>query len=117
MTPARWAAAVAAVHAAAAEAGRKEVGWRHGLHLWCGFGGSRDAARSAVAAAMEDLYQLPFARFEQYVPVGTPAEVAASLEPFIAAGCRHFNLVPVAGTVEESVDGTADVRARLATLP
>jgi len=67
-----------------------------------------------VSAAMEDLYRLPFDRFERYVPVGTPADAAAALAPYLAAGCRDFNIVPVASSVDESVTAVAEVRTLLA---
>jgi alkanesulfonate monooxygenase SsuD/methylene tetrahydromethanopterin reductase-like flavin-dependent oxidoreductase (luciferase family) len=113
VTPERWGAAVGEVEAAAATGGRTNVAWRHGLQVWCGFG-PRAAARAAVAASMEDLYRLPFDRFERYVPVGTPADAAAALAPYLAAGCRDFNVVPVASSVEESVTAVAEVRTLLA---
>ncbi len=115
-TPERWAASVGEVEATAAAAGRTDVAWRHGLQVWCGFGPG-GAARAAVAAAMEDLYRLPFDRFERYVPVGTPADAAAALAPYVAAGCRDFNLVPVASSVDESVAAVAEVRTLLAAAP
>ena len=83
------------------------------MQVWCGFGPSHERARERVASAMEELYRLPFARFERYVPAGPPAEVAGALAKYVAAGCRRFNLVPVAPTVEESVDGVAEVRSLL----
>ena len=113
VTPERWAASVDEVEAAAAAAGRSDVAWRHGLQVWCGFG-PRGVARTAVSAAMEDLYRLPFDRFERYVPVGTPADAAAALAPYLEAGCRDFNIVPVASSVDEGVTAVAEVRTLLA---
>jgi len=113
VTPERWAASVGEVEAAAAAAGRTDVSWRHGLQVWCGFG-SHGAARAAVAAVMADLYRVPFERFERYVPVGSPADAAAALAPYVAAGCRDFNVVPVASSVDESVAAVAEVRTLLA---
>jgi hypothetical protein len=113
VTPERWAAGAASVESTAAELGRTAVEWCHGLQVWCGLDASRDRARERVAAAMEELYRVPFSRFERYVPAGPPAEVAGALAPYVAAGCRRFNLVPVAATVEESVDGVAEVRSLL----
>ncbi len=111
VTPARWSGAVEAVEAAAASGGRDGVEWGHGLQVWCGFGPG-----AGVAEVMERLYRLPFERFARYVPVGSPADVADALAPYMAAGCRNFNLIPVAATVEESVDGAAEVRSLLADL-
>jgi alkanesulfonate monooxygenase SsuD/methylene tetrahydromethanopterin reductase-like flavin-dependent oxidoreductase (luciferase family) len=111
VTPTRWAGAVEAVEAAAASGGREGVEWGHGLQVWCGFGPG-----AGVAEVMEGLYRLPFERFARYVPAGSPADVADALAPYVAAGCRNFNLIPVAATVEESVDGVAEVRSLLADL-
>ena len=66
------------------------------MHVWCGFGGSTTTARSRLAAVMEAFYRTPFGKFERYCPCGTPAEVAAGLRPYLDAGCRSFNLIPVA---------------------
>jgi alkanesulfonate monooxygenase SsuD/methylene tetrahydromethanopterin reductase-like flavin-dependent oxidoreductase (luciferase family) len=115
VTPERWAEMVAAVERAAPGDGRGRAERWHGLQCWCGFGATHAAARAAVAAAMEDLYRLPFQRFEPYVPLGGPADVAAALAPYVAAGCRHFNIVPIAPTVEESVDHVAELRTLLAS--
>ncbi|HVM64968.1 MAG TPA: LLM class flavin-dependent oxidoreductase [Acidimicrobiales bacterium] len=115
VTPERWAEAVATVEQAALDGGRGGAPRWHGLQCWCGFGATYDAARGAVAAAMEGLYRVPFERFERYVPLGAPADVAAALAPYVAAGCRHVNIVPVAPTVEESVDHVAELQSLLAT--
>lgn len=113
VSPRRWAEAVAVVEAVAAGEGRTDVEWCHGLQAWCGFGSQAGDARARVAAAMEDLYRLPFERFERYVLCGRPADVAEALEPYVVAGCRDINLVPVAASVEESVDAVAEVRQLL----
>jgi len=62
---------------------------------------------------MEDFYQTPFAKFERYCPCGTPDEIAASLQPYVDAGCRSFNLIPLADSQELAIEGTATVRAAL----
>ncbi len=113
VSPDRFRDVAGAVEAEAADAGRTGVTWQHGVQAWCGFAPTRDQARSRVAAAMEELYQLPFERFERYVPWGTPEDVASALEPYVAAGCGDFNLVPVAPSVEESIEGVAAVRELL----
>ncbi len=48
---------------------------------------------------MEDAYALPFERFERYVPYGPPGAVAEALAPYLAEGCRRFNLVPEGTTL------------------
>jgi alkanesulfonate monooxygenase SsuD/methylene tetrahydromethanopterin reductase-like flavin-dependent oxidoreductase (luciferase family) len=84
------------------------------MNVWCGFGTTRDAARSALASAMTSLYQLPFEAFERYSPYGTPEEVADFLRGYTDAGCSVFNLIPAAGDYETAVAGVAEVRRLLA---
>jgi hypothetical protein len=62
---------------------------------------------------MQRSYQLPFERFERYVPCGTPDDVAASLVPFLGCGCRHFNVVPEGYDLEHSIAAVAAVKTRL----
>jgi alkanesulfonate monooxygenase SsuD/methylene tetrahydromethanopterin reductase-like flavin-dependent oxidoreductase (luciferase family) len=70
-------------------------------------------AKERVAAAMEDLYRIPFARFERFTPYGTPEEVAAFFRPYVAAGARHFNISAQTASWEEAVEGVAEVRRLL----
>ena len=46
-------------------------------------------------------------------PVGSPAEVAEAVRPYLAAGATHVNLAPVSAAIEEAVDGVAEVRRLL----
>ena len=87
--------------------------WQHGMHVWCGLGGSAATARSRLAAVMEALYRTPFGKFERYCPCGTPPQVAAGLRPYLDAGCRSFNLIPVADSERAAIEGAAEVRALL----
>jgi alkanesulfonate monooxygenase SsuD/methylene tetrahydromethanopterin reductase-like flavin-dependent oxidoreductase (luciferase family) len=113
VSPQRFAAARARVESIAAAAGRAGVDWQHGLQVWCGFAGSREAALPALAGALEDFYKLPFERFARYAPAGTPDEVARALRPYAEAGCRNLNLIPIARDSDEAVDAVAEVRRRL----
>jgi alkanesulfonate monooxygenase SsuD/methylene tetrahydromethanopterin reductase-like flavin-dependent oxidoreductase (luciferase family) len=63
---------------------------------------------------MEALYRIPFARFERYCPCGTPEQVAAGLRPYLDAGCRSFNLIPVADSGQAAIEGADAVRKELA---
>jgi alkanesulfonate monooxygenase SsuD/methylene tetrahydromethanopterin reductase-like flavin-dependent oxidoreductase (luciferase family) len=83
------------------------------MHVWCGFGTSPDAVRPGLAAAMEGFYRVPFGKFERYCPCGTPEQVAARLRPYVEAGCRSFNLIPVADSEQAAIDGADAVRAVL----
>ncbi len=108
-TPARFRDAVGEVEGHAADAGRGDVAWRHGLQVWCGFAADRAAARPLIANAMERLYKLPFEKFERYSPYGTVDDVAEALIPFVDAGCRDINVIACAAGPEEATAGVAGV--------
>ena len=108
-TPAGYAESIATVEAIARDAGRTGVAWRHGLQVWCGFADSPASARPLIADAMESLYRTPFPKFEKYTPYGTPEDVANRLRPYLAAGCREFNMIPVAADPDEAIAGVAEV--------
>ena len=112
-TPARYLEAIAQVEAHAAEAGRRDVAWRHGLQVWCGFGADKASAREPLAKAMETLYKTPFEKFERYSPYGTPADVAAELAPFVEAGCRDINIIAAAASPEAATEAVAETRRLL----
>jgi alkanesulfonate monooxygenase SsuD/methylene tetrahydromethanopterin reductase-like flavin-dependent oxidoreductase (luciferase family) len=112
-SPARCAEAIQAVEQHGAEAGRTDVGWRHGMTFWCGFGTDRAEARGRVAPAMEGLYRTPFDDFERYIPHGTAQDVAEFVAPFVDAGCTTLNFIPFAGSDEESIDAVAETRKLL----
>ncbi len=113
VSPSRYADATARIAAFAADAGRVVLRWRHGMHVWCAFGDSAATARSRLAASMENFYQTPFGKFERYCPCGTPEEVAAGLQAYVDAGCRSFNLIPLADSEELAIAGADAVRAAL----
>jgi alkanesulfonate monooxygenase SsuD/methylene tetrahydromethanopterin reductase-like flavin-dependent oxidoreductase (luciferase family) len=112
-TPERYAERVAFVEAAAREAGRADVAWRHGLQPWVGFGRDGAKAAAAVGPAMEALYRVPFERFARYTPCGTPEEVAKQLRQYVEVGCRSFNVAAHAGSWEEAVEALGEVRRLL----
>ena len=112
-SPERFQRSIATVEGHAADAGRVEVAWRHGLHLWCGFDDSPATARPRLAQAMERLYRTPFEKFERWAPYGPADVVADALTPFVDAGCRDFNLIPVAGSTDDAVASVAEVRRLL----
>jgi alkanesulfonate monooxygenase SsuD/methylene tetrahydromethanopterin reductase-like flavin-dependent oxidoreductase (luciferase family) len=113
VSPGRYADAVTRISQYASDADREVSRWQHAMHVWCGFGTEAQAARSRLAAAMEDFYQTPFSKFERYCPCGTPQDVAASLQPYVDAGCRSFNLIPLADSQEAAIEGADAVRAAL----
>ena len=113
VSPARYADATGLIDKYADGAGRAVAGWEHGMHVWCGFGESPEAARPGLAAAMEAFYRVPFGKFERYCPCGMPEQVAAGLRPYAEAGCRSFNLIPVADGEQAAIEGAAAVRVLL----
>ena len=118
----RFAEAVEAVAAHAKEAARPGVEWRHGMTFWCAFGPDPARAKAQVAPVMEGFYRLPFGSFERYVPVGTPADVAEQVAPYVEAGCTTFNFIPFAArdgaaSDEAGIDAVAEVRQALGLSP
>lgn len=109
----RYAAAVEMAAEEADRARRGEVAWQHGMQVWCGIGATREAAREQVSTAMERMYRLPFASFERYVPYGTAAEIAETLQGYVEIGCRSFNLVPCAADPSEAIAGASEIRRLL----
>ncbi len=113
VSPGRYATAVELIAKYAADEGRPVPRWEHGMHVWCGLGASAATARARLGAVMEAFYQIPFGKFERYCPCGSPEEIAASLQPYIEAGCRSFNLIPVADSERAAIEGTDAVRTAL----
>jgi alkanesulfonate monooxygenase SsuD/methylene tetrahydromethanopterin reductase-like flavin-dependent oxidoreductase (luciferase family) len=113
VSPRRFSEAIGLIEAAATEARRDGVRWRHGLQLWASFGASRAEARQRLSRIMEGAYGLPFERFERYAPCGPPVAIAESLGPYLAVGCRSFSFVPVAASLEYAMEALAEVKALL----
>jgi alkanesulfonate monooxygenase SsuD/methylene tetrahydromethanopterin reductase-like flavin-dependent oxidoreductase (luciferase family) len=113
VSPQRYAAACEEIAAFARAAGREVASWRHGLHVWCGFGADRDSARRRLAGEMESLYGVPFEKFERYCPYGSPDDVADALRPYLAAGCRSVNLIATAESSAAALAGAVAVRELL----
>ena len=113
-SPKRFASVVDQV-SSIAEAAREAPapGWSHGLQVWVGLDETADAARARLAGRMEAMYRTPFERFERYSPFGSPAAIAEALAPYVEAGCRSFNIMPVAASTEASIDGIAEIAERL----
>ncbi|MCP3915173.1 MAG: LLM class flavin-dependent oxidoreductase [bacterium] len=85
----------------------------HGLQIWVGIDDDRDKAREYLALGMEDFYKTPFAAFEKYSPYGSPDDVAAFLRPYRDAGCRLFNIMPLAGSEATGIEAVAEIRRLL----
>jgi len=108
----RYGQVVEQIETEAAGAGRAGVDWRHGLNVWCGLAGSREAARPHVAEGMQGFYRIPFESFEKWSPYGTPEDVAEFLAPYLDAGCSEINLIPQGPHAEQVMHDAGEV-ARL----
>jgi alkanesulfonate monooxygenase SsuD/methylene tetrahydromethanopterin reductase-like flavin-dependent oxidoreductase (luciferase family) len=113
VSPERFANAVAEVAEVAGSAGRAEIDWQHGMTVWCGFGQDRADGEGVVSRVMEGLYGVPFAKFDRYVPRGTPADVADALRPYVEAGCRTFNLLAQSTDRRDTAGAVGEVRRLL----
>jgi alkanesulfonate monooxygenase SsuD/methylene tetrahydromethanopterin reductase-like flavin-dependent oxidoreductase (luciferase family) len=112
-SPDRFATGIKIVEEEAERLGRGPVPWSHGMVIWCGFGRTRHAARPALAAEIEQLYQLPFERFVRYCPYGTPEDVAESLAAYVHAGCPSLSLISCADSLDEAIEATGAVKRLL----
>ncbi len=83
----------------AGDAGRDPSLLTPALQLWCQLDFDEDAARAAIAPAIERMYRTPYERFERYCIAGGPERWIERLGEFIDAGVRHFNLVFAGGSV------------------
>ncbi|MGH1488816.1 MAG: LLM class flavin-dependent oxidoreductase [Acidimicrobiales bacterium] len=113
-SPRRFAEAVALAETTAADAGRTDVPWQHGLQLWLGVGDNAEEGQRYVADAMERFYKLPYAAFAKYTPCGTPAEIVEFLKPYIEAGATTFNLTTVGATPEIELEASTEISSLLA---
>jgi alkanesulfonate monooxygenase SsuD/methylene tetrahydromethanopterin reductase-like flavin-dependent oxidoreductase (luciferase family) len=85
----------------------------HGLQIWVGVDDDAERAKQRLARGMEDFYKTPFRAFEKYSPWGTPQQIAAFLRPYRDAGCRLFNIMPVAGSEAVGIEAVAEIRRAL----
>ena len=108
----RYAESIAIFNQAAEEA-KRDVRADHGIQLWVGVGKDRTEAASFVGPAMEGFYRVPFEKFSRYTPHGTVDDIVDFLAPYLEAGCRHFNLTPVASTAEAGIEVIGEVGERL----
>lgn len=113
VSPGRYAAVVEQVRDEAAVGGRDPAGFEHGLNVWCGFAGTREAARAHLSTGMEDFYRIGFESFERYSPYGTPDDVAEFLAPYVRSGCSAFNVIPCASDRDAAVAAVGELRQLL----
>jgi len=114
VSPRRYRDVCDQIAAGAATAGRDASGFEHALNVWCGFASTREAARTPLAAQMQDFYQMSFEPFERYSPYGTPEQVAEFLSPYIESGCTRFNVIPCADDVDRAFTAVGELRKLLA---
>ncbi len=94
----------------------REVDIEMGMQFWTAVDDDRAAARTLVSKGMESTYRMPFDRFERYTPHGAAREVAEAIAPYVEAGARHINLIPVQGSPEANVERAFEVRQELHAL-
>ena len=104
------------ISATAEAAGREQGAVEPGMQFWMCVDDDRNAARAKVAQGMGSTYRLPFERFERYTPYGSAAQVAEFIAPYVEAGARHINLIPVQGSAEENIERAAEVQFALRAL-
>jgi alkanesulfonate monooxygenase SsuD/methylene tetrahydromethanopterin reductase-like flavin-dependent oxidoreductase (luciferase family) len=109
----RFSDAVTIVAEQAERVGRGSVGWQHAMEVWCGFDANVEAGRTRLADAMQRFYGLPYESFQRYCPAGRPEHVSEHLAPFLEAGCGNFNLIPIAASVDEAIEGAVRVKQSL----
>ena len=85
----------------------------HGIQLWVGIADSREQAASCVAPELERFYRVPFKAFEKYTPYGTIDDVVEFFLPYLAAGCRHFNVTPCGPDPGEAILAVGELARRL----
>lgn len=103
-SPRRYAVSVETIRARAAEVGRDLTGFEWYVFLFAGVDADGERARLRAAETMGGTYDQDFrAMVDRVAAAGTPTEVQARIEEFVAAGARHFIFAPAAGR-----DGDAD---------
>lgn len=94
-TPDQLASGMDQVRAAAAEHGRPPGTVRGAIFCWTAVGDDPGWARRTAVATLSAIYGQDFSRaVDRYVPTGTPAQVAARLADYAAAGAESVVLVP-----------------------
>jgi probable F420-dependent oxidoreductase len=100
----------------AGECGRAEAPFTFGMQFWIGVDDDRETARRKVAERMIATYNLPFERFERYVPYGSPRDVAETIAPYVEAGATHINLAAAESSPLAAIESVARVREALLSL-
>jgi hypothetical protein len=86
------------------------------MQFWVGVDDDRETARRKVAERMTATYNLPFERFERYVPYGSPREIADAIAPYLEAGATHINIGAAEASPLAAIESVARVREELLRL-
>jgi alkanesulfonate monooxygenase SsuD/methylene tetrahydromethanopterin reductase-like flavin-dependent oxidoreductase (luciferase family) len=105
----RYAAGLDFIGREAARAGRKFERFGTGVFLFCALAENYERAHALASASLSRRYAMDFsAAAHRYGALGTPAEVAAKIAEYVAAGAREFVLDAVAdGAREEQLERLA----------
>ncbi len=114
----RLAEGMAFVEHEAAALGRtapdgEPIAWQHGIQLWVGIGDDPAQGRMHVAEGMKNFYRMPFEPFERYTPVGSAADIAEFMAPYVAAGASVLNLTPVGNDRATEIETIGEVKRLL----
>jgi probable F420-dependent oxidoreductase len=106
-SPRRYAESVTEIRRVASDVGRSLDDFRLLLFVFVGVDEDGDTARSELAAAMRSggFDQLPPAALERVTVAGTPSEVAAQLQAFVAAGVQDLIIAPTPRPKRERIAG------------
>ena len=113
LTPERFAQAGERIREVAAAAGRDPADIELGMQFWTSVSNDREVAKDKVGRGMQGTYKLPFERFERYTPYGSAAEIAEYIQPFVEAGARHINLIPVQESPEANIEAAKQIQDAL----
>ena len=105
----RFASVISEINVIAENSREKIPIWEHGLQIWTSVDSDQATARDLVAKGMENLYRMPFERFEKYSPYGTPEQIAEFLVPYIESGARTLNIMPCASSEEASIEAVSKI--------
>lgn len=90
LTPDRFADAVAYLDAECRAEGRSKV--TTAIALWTCVDADADTARRLALETISREYDMPGPSFSRYVVAGTPDDVAATADAYVAAGADHIEI-------------------------
>ena len=83
------------------------------MQFWLAVDDDASVARANLAAGMESTYRVPFERFERYSPYGSVRQVAEFIAPYLEAGARHINLLPMQESPEANIEAARAIQEAL----